>query len=90
MELNELIEQRRAKAKELKDKGLELYPARVMPHIPIGEAVCGFREGARASLCGRITAKRGHGKAAFLDLRDATGRIQIYIKSDVEIGRAHV
>jgi lysyl-tRNA synthetase class 2 len=83
MELNELIEQRRAKAKELKDKGLELYPARVMPHIPIGEAVCGFREGARASFCGRITAKRGHGKAAFLDLRDSTGKIQLYIKADV-------
>lgn len=83
MELNELIEQRRLKAEALKAKGLSLYPAKTARHISIGEAIADFKEGQRAGFCGRITAKRAHGKAAFLDLRDSTGKIQLYIKADI-------
>ncbi len=83
MELNELIEQRKAKAKALADKGVPLYPAKSGVHIPIGQALADFKEGTKASFCGRITAKRSHGKAAFLDLRDSTGKIQLYIKADI-------
>jgi lysyl-tRNA synthetase class 2 len=83
MELNELIEQRKAKAEALKAKGLPLYPAKTAEHIPIGQSLSDFQEGAKASFCGRITAKRSHGKAAFLDLRDSTGKIQLYIKADI-------
>jgi lysyl-tRNA synthetase class 2 len=83
MELNELIEQRKAKAEALKAKGLPLYPAKVAGHIAIGQVISDFKEGAKASFCGRITAKRSHGKAAFLDLRDSTGKIQLYIKADI-------
>ncbi len=32
---------------------------------------------------GRITGKRGHGKTAFLDVRDITGTIQAYARRDV-------
>jgi lysyl-tRNA synthetase class 2 len=83
MELNELIEQRKAKAEALKAKGFLLYPAKVAEYIPIGQVLAGFQEGAKASFCGRIIAKRSHGKAAFLDLRDSTGKIQLYIKADI-------
>lgn len=83
MELNELIEQRENKAKELKARGLSLYPAKSAEHIPIGLALTDFKEKERAGFCGRITAKRAHGKAAFLDLRDSTGKIQLYIKADI-------
>ena len=34
-------------------------------------------------LAGRLTAKRGHGKASFAELMDASGKIQIYFKYDV-------
>jgi lysyl-tRNA synthetase class 2 len=34
-------------------------------------------------LGGRVTAIRTHGKAAFLDLSDGDGRIQVYVKRDV-------
>ena len=78
-----MIGQRKAKAEELKAKGLSLYPAKVDEHTPIGQVLAGFQEGAKASFCGRITAKRSHGKAAFLDLRDSTGKIQLYIKADI-------
>ncbi|PIP18845.1 MAG: lysine--tRNA ligase [Candidatus Omnitrophica bacterium CG08_land_8_20_14_0_20_41_16] len=83
VELNELIEQRKAKAEALKAKGLTLYPAKVARHIAIGPAIVDFKEGEKTSFCGRITAKRSHGKAAFLDLRDSTGKIQLYIRADI-------
>jgi len=83
MELGDLIEQRKAKAEALKAKGFSLYPAKVPAHILIGCALKEFKEGERASFCGRITAKRSHGKAAFLDLRDSTGKIQLYVKADI-------
>ena len=83
MELNELVEQRKVKAEALKAKGLSLYPAKVAQHIPIGQATSDFKEGTKTSFCGRITAKRAHGKAAFLDLRDSTGKVQLYIKADI-------
>jgi lysyl-tRNA synthetase class 2 len=34
-------------------------------------------------LAGRLTARRGHGKAAFLDLTDRSGRIQLHARKDV-------
>ena len=34
-------------------------------------------------LAGRVMAIRGHGKTAFLDLMDKTGKIQIYVRKDV-------
>ena len=34
-------------------------------------------------LAGRLSARRGHGKAAFLDLVDRTGRIQLHARKDV-------
>ena len=83
MELNELMQQRKIKAEALKSKGLSLYPAKTPKHIQIGVVLVDFKEGAKAAFCGRIIAKRGHGKAAFLDLRDSTGKVQLYIKADI-------
>ena len=34
-------------------------------------------------LAGRIMAIRGHGKTAFMDLTDKTGKIQLYVRKDV-------
>ncbi len=42
-------------------------------------------EGHTVFVAGRITSLRLMGKAAFLDITDATGRIQIYVRKD-EIG----
>ena len=83
MELNELIQQRRAKAEALFAKGVLLYPAQVALSVNIGEALLNFQEGRKLSFCGRITAKRSHGKAAFLDLKDSTGKVQLYLKQSM-------
>ncbi|MCX5696252.1 MAG: lysine--tRNA ligase [Candidatus Omnitrophica bacterium] len=83
MELNELIQQRKAKAEALKAKGVVLYPSQSSKYVSIGQVLVDFKEGQKLAFCGRITAKRSHGKAAFLDLRDSTGKIQLYIKKDI-------
>ncbi len=82
MEINEIIEQRKQKLEALKAKGIRVYPSCVPAHIGIGEAISGFAEGKKVVICGRVMAKRLHGKVVFADLRDSTGKLQLYIKSD--------
>ncbi len=41
-----------------------------------------FQELAAVTVCGRITALRRMGGASFLDLRDGSGRIQLYAEKD--------
>ncbi len=82
MELNELIQQRKAKLEALKAKGIPLYPSQVPGHLEISQVLSAFQEGRKVSLCGRIMAKRSHGKVVFMDLKDASGRIQLYLKAD--------
>ena len=83
MDLKEIIEQRKKKLTSLEAKGVSPYPARVPGHVTILKALEGLNEGKSASVCGRITAKRLHGKVVFLDLRDSTARIQLYVKKDI-------
>jgi lysyl-tRNA synthetase class 2 len=84
MELNEIIAQRKAKFESLQAKGVNLYdnPA-FSGSIPIRQALDNFQEDKEISLYGRIMAKRSHGKAIFMDLRDSTAKIQLYIKADI-------
>jgi len=83
MELNELIELKKAKAQALKAKEVELYPSKTPQHATILSVLENFQEGNKVNLCGRVMAKRSHGKAVFLDLRDSTGKIQLYVKADI-------
>jgi len=82
MELNEIIEQRKAKLKSLMEKGVAVYDTVPKDRIPIGEALADFQENSRVCFCGRIIARRSHGKVIFMDLRDSTGKIQVYAKAD--------
>ncbi len=82
MELNGIIEQRAAKLESLRGKGLSLYGQAFAQRLDIGAARSDFQEGKKVSLSGRVMAKRSHGKVSFLDLRDSTGRIQLYLKAD--------
>jgi lysyl-tRNA synthetase class 2 len=80
---NSLIEQRRAKLKALEAKNIFPFKNKFTPAIGCGEARVKFEKGelaehARVSIAGRITAHREMGKSMFIDLRDQSGRIQIY------------
>ena len=80
---NEYIEQRKDKLKALKEIGVEAYGQRFNKAESIEKLVADFKEGAKVETAGRITALREHGKSAFLDLRDSTGRVQIYVKANI-------
>ncbi|MBU0547233.1 MAG: lysine--tRNA ligase [Candidatus Omnitrophica bacterium] len=83
MDINEIIQQRIAKLEALKEKKVPLYPASVPDHEAIGQTLACFEEGKKVALCGRIMANRSHGKVNFMDIRDTTGKIQLYVKRDV-------
>jgi lysyl-tRNA synthetase class 2 len=84
---NSLIEQRKAKLKALEAKGIFPFKNKFTPAIGCGEARAKFEKGelaehAQVSIAGRITAHREMGKSMFIDLRDQSGRIQIYAQKN--------
>ena len=82
---NELIALRRKKLEMLRAKGLEPFGTAFDVSGSIAEVREQFQEGETRRVAGRITAHRDMGKSHFLDLRDVTGRIQIYIHAK-EVG----
>jgi lysyl-tRNA synthetase class 2 len=84
---NSLIEQRKAKLAALRAKGIDPFKNKFTPSIGCGEARAKFESGeliehAQVSIAGRITAHREMGKSMFIDLRDQSGRIQIYAQKN--------
>jgi lysyl-tRNA synthetase class 2 len=84
-EENELIAQRREKLEALRAKGVEPFGAAFDTSGSVGEIREKFRESEKMRVAGRVTAHRDMGKSHFVDLRDATGRIQAYLH-EKEIG----
>jgi len=85
---NTLIEQRRAKLAALRARGIDPFRNQFAPSAGCGAARDQFEaglllEGGRVALAGRITSHRDMGKSQFLDLRDQSGRIQIYAQKQV-------
>ncbi len=78
-EENELIALRRKKLDALRAQGVEPFGKAFATGGDISEIRANFKEGEIVRAAGRITAHRDMGQSHFLDLRDATGRIQIYI-----------
>ena len=82
---NELIAQRRHKLEQLEQRGVRPFGAAFQTDGSIAELRDKFAEGTVLRAAGRITAHRDMGKSHFVDLRDASGRIQIYIHAK-EVG----
>src|SRR5690348_6529031 len=82
---NELIAQRRQNMVALRKKGVEPFGHAFETSGSIGEVRGKFKEGETFRAAGRITAHRDMGKSHFVDIRDATGRIQIYLQ-EKEVG----
>ncbi|MBW1997191.1 MAG: lysine--tRNA ligase [Deltaproteobacteria bacterium] len=86
-----ILEDRRKKAEKLKAMGVQLYPAGYEYDITAREAFDRFdkvsaeylKENRKVfSMAGRIMSIRDFGRASFIHLKDATGRIQAYIRKD--------
>lgn len=90
---NSLIEQRRAKLAALQAKGIDPFQNKFTPDTQCHAARSGFEsgqlpEGTKVSVAGRITAHREMGKSMFIDVRDQSGRIQVYAQKNV-LGDEH-
>ncbi|HME89635.1 MAG TPA: lysine--tRNA ligase [Chthoniobacterales bacterium] len=70
--------QRREKLKALRARGVEPFGRAFETSGSVAEVREKFNEGETLRTAGRITAHRDMGKSHFVDLRDATGRIQVY------------
>src|ERR1051325_1492528 len=77
-ETNSLIEQRKSKLAALRSKGINPFANKFSPEEGCGQARSNYAEGREVSIAGRITAHRDMGKSQFIDLKDRTGRIQVY------------
>ncbi len=80
---NSLIEQRRAKLKALEAKNIFPFKNKFTPTESCKQAHDNYAEGREVSVAGRITAHREMGKSMFIDLRDQSGRIQVYAQKNI-------
>jgi lysyl-tRNA synthetase class 2 len=91
-ELPELLAARRAKLARLREAGIEPFPHAFAGVEPIDSVLTrheGLAAGEETSVAhrvaGRLAARREAGRAAFLDLVDRSGRIQLHARVD-ELG----
>jgi lysyl-tRNA synthetase class 2 len=81
---------RRAKLARLREQGIDPFPHQFEGVTPIEEVhaahdslEAGEETDQQYRIAGRMTARRGHGGAAFLDIVDRSGKLQVHAKSDV-------
>jgi lysyl-tRNA synthetase, class II len=86
--------ERRSKMERLRAEGIDPYPhvTLVSQRTKIADVIAAHDPSALSAgehpefeyvLAGRLISRRGHGKTAFLDLRDLSGSIQIVLRSDL-------
>ena len=82
-DMNEFMKQRIDKLNAIKEIGIEPYGRRFDKPVNIETLLKDAKDGDSIQTAGRITALREHGKSIFIDLRDSSERIQVYIKADI-------
>lgn len=82
--LKELRDERLRKLSELKNLGINPYPATATRTHTAKDIADSFEElqGQTVSLAGRIVGTRKFGKIAFFVLKDASGQMQLFLKQD--------
>ena len=85
MQLSEQEIVRRESLQKLRDLGINPYPAaQFKTTSTVNEVLHNFEslEGKELVLAGRIMSRRIMGKASFAELKDGSGRMQIYVNRD--------
>jgi lysyl-tRNA synthetase class 2 len=87
---HELIAERKAKLARFREAGIEPFPHEfkgVVPSEEVRENHQGLEPGTETNVsyrvAGRLTGRRGHGKAAFLDVVDRSGKMQVHARADL-------
>ena len=84
-ELNDQELFRRQSLATMREMGIEPYPAAeyvVTAHVDEVKANFNDEEKREVSMAGRLMSRRIMGKASFAELKDSTGRMQLYISRD--------
>ena len=84
-ELNDQELFRRQSLATMREMGIEPYPAAeyvVNAHVDEVKANFNDEEKREVSMAGRLMSRRIMGKASFAELKDSTGRMQLYISRD--------
>jgi lysyl-tRNA synthetase, class II len=85
------FDERRAKMQRLRDEGIDPYPpvtlwrqrtriADVLAAVDPADLEHGEHADLEYHIAGRLKSRRGHGKTAFLDVRDLSGTIQVVVR----------
>ena len=88
MNILELSEQeivRRQSLQELRNMGIDPYPAAEFPVSAYSkDIIANYKDGEKPDVvvAGRIMSRRVMGKASFMELQDSKGRIQVYVTRD--------
>jgi lysyl-tRNA synthetase, class II len=88
--VNLLRKEKMKEIEELKKHGIDPFGTRFAGKQKIKDVIEHFKEIAndepskeKVIIAGRVKALRRHGKAAFADLEDQSGKLQIYVKSNM-------
>ncbi|HEX5853101.1 MAG TPA: OB-fold nucleic acid binding domain-containing protein, partial [Solirubrobacteraceae bacterium] len=87
------FDERRAKMERLRAAGIDPYPpvtlwadreriADVLTAHDPATLGAGEHPDLRHRVAGRLISRRGHGKTAFLDVRDLSGQVQVVVRVD--------
>ncbi|AQX05773.1 lysine--tRNA ligase [Elizabethkingia meningoseptica] len=83
MQLTEQEIIRREKLQQLRQMGIEPYPAAEFEvNTNTQEIKQKYEDGKKVKLAGRLMSVRIMGKASFAELQDSEGRVQIYVSRD--------
>ena len=91
-ELNDQLQVRRQKMREMQEAGVNPFAAGFERHHysqdlleeyeALDKEAFDERDPIEVTIAGRIVSKRGKGKAGFAHIQDMKGRIQIYVRKD--------
>jgi lysyl-tRNA synthetase, class II len=87
------VDERRAKMERLRAEGIDPYPPVSLPDRTLIREVLAAHDPAQLTpgehpelsyhIAGRLISRRGHGRTAFLDIRDLSGTIQAVARADL-------
>ena len=82
--LQDYRNERLRKLEQLRELGVEAYPAQTERTHTAAEVLARYDElaGSEVTVAGRIASIRSFGKLAFIKLRDSSGEVQLYLQKD--------
>ena len=71
--------------KKIVEQKIDAFPAKIQRDMTLSKAKQFVGQDKVLSLIGRVISLREHGKSIFVDLKDESGKLQVYFKYD-EVG----